>query len=102
MPLGAILIELKQVVSYRYLSHGDSMKIHDLTQIQAEMAEALWACDTTKDVDLFFQGLPAELKIEASAVLELMILSAIDEEVASMDHYPDAEEAIKKVAKKRK
>ena len=75
------------------------MKIHGLTQIQVEMADALWACDTKEDVDQFFRSLPMELRIEASTVLELMIIATIDEEVSNMTQYPLAETMIKKVRK---
>jgi len=78
------------------------MKIHGLTEIQIEMADALWACDTKEDVDQFFRSLPMALRIEASTVLELMILATIDEEVSNMTRYPFAEAMIKKVKKKLK
>ena len=54
------------------------IKINGLTDIQKSIADIIWACDSQDEVELFIQGLPANLKKDGRTVFELMKLAVWD------------------------
>ena len=75
------------------------MKIEGLTKQQVQICDALWACDTDDDMLIYIRSLPKRLQQEAAVLVDMMILEAIDEQVESMERYPDAEKLIARAKK---
>lgn len=77
------------------------MYLEGLTPLQVEIAEVLWSLGTSHECQLWLSTLPQYMRDEALVVMQLMLLAAVDEEVESMEYYPDAEAIIDKIRKDR-
>ena len=76
------------------------MRLEGLTDRQMMIADTLWSLNSTADCQAWLSTLPRSLRDEALVVMELMLLSSVDEYVEGMDHYPDAEDIISNIRKK--
>lgn len=73
------------------------MKLEGLTKLQSEIADVLWSLGSTEECQAWLNTLSPGVHKEAMIVMELMLLSSIDEYVDSMWEYPDAEAIIEKI-----
>jgi len=78
------------------------MKIEGLTPLQIEIADHLWSIGTVDQCQAWLETLSPAIRDEAMVVMELMMMSVLDDIVDGMTRYPDADAIIKKVQKKAK
>jgi hypothetical protein len=60
--------------------------IEGLTELQRDIADRLWALDTTAEINDYVAGLPRSLKREAWVVMTMII-------AAELDAYMEVEDA---------
>lgn len=70
------------------------MKIEGLTAEQVALLDEMWACDTLAEFEEFLETLDPAEKLEALRLQKMILLAALDEDVAKMQQYPDAERVI--------
>jgi hypothetical protein len=63
--------------------------IQGLSELQRELADQIWACDSQEAVQQFIAQLPRRLRPHAELVRELMIAAAIDQEMEVSDAVRD-------------
>ena len=71
-------------------------QLTNLTQRQKQLADLIWNCDSTEDVQQLIKNLPGEYRKEAQTVLAMIIIECIDEEVTDADHCEDARDLLLK------
>ena len=77
-----------------------ALEIRGLSQRQRVLADILWVCDSIPEVEQFIAALPTqELKQEAAALFNLMIVHTIDQCYDGMGSMDEAEAVIKRVSK---
>ena len=76
------------------------MKIEGLNDQQMMIADTLWSLNSMAECQAWLSTLPGSLRDEALVVMELMLISSVDEYVEGMDFYPDAEDFINNIIKK--
>jgi hypothetical protein len=65
-------------------------QINGLTQIQRELCDRLWECGSQEEVQTLISGMPKRLRREAQAMLAMIIIECIDEEITDLEHCEDA------------
>lgn len=70
------------------------MKISGLTASQVALLDEMWACDTIQEFEEFLETLDPQEKLEAARLQRLVLLEALDEDMAKMQQYPDAARVI--------
>ena len=74
------------------------MQINNLTQEQVEMLDFMWyELDTEEDYLNWYECLDSEQQAMADNLQRLVIIESIDEEMANMTRFPDAEKIIQKL-----
>ena len=63
--------------------------IEGLSELQRELADQIWACDSQEDVCEFIDRLPKRLRGQARVVHELMIAAVFDQQVEIDPHVQD-------------
>jgi hypothetical protein len=63
--------------------------IQGLSDLQRELADQIWQCDSQEAVQAFISQLPKRLRPHAELVRELMIAAAIDQEMEVSDAVRD-------------
>lgn len=53
--------------------------IQGLTELQRDIADRLWALDTTEDIEQYIATLPRSLKREAWVVMNMIIWAELDD-----------------------
>jgi hypothetical protein len=66
------------------------MQISNLTPYQVELLDAMWACDTLQEYEAFYELLDDEDKLLADNLQRLVILEALDEDMANESSFPEA------------
>jgi hypothetical protein len=66
------------------------MQINNLTPYQVELLDAMWACDTLQEYEAFYELLDDEDKLLADNLQRLVILEALDEDMANESSFPEA------------
>ena len=76
--------------------------INNLTDRQIALADILWECGDMHQVTRFIESLPSqEMMAEAETIVELMILSNIDNIIDGTRSLAAANDLIEKVKNKR-
>ena len=70
------------------------MQINNLTQYQVEMLDAMWACDTLDEYETFYNLLDAEDQLLADNLQRLVIMEALDEDMAAQTEFPEAKKLL--------
>lgn len=74
------------------------MQINNLTVEQVEMLDFMWnELDTEEDYLNWYDQLDSEQRHMADILQRLVIMESIDEEMAQMTSYPDANRIIRKL-----
>ena len=74
------------------------MQINNLTQEQVEMLDFMWyELDTEEDYLNWYECLDSEQQAMADNLQRLVIIESIDEDMAKMTRFPDAEKIIQKL-----
>jgi hypothetical protein len=60
---------------------NNTITIEGLSELQRELADQIWQCDSQEEVTEFIAQLPKRLRAHAELVRELMIAAAIDQEM---------------------
>jgi hypothetical protein len=68
--------------------------IEGFTPLQRDIADRLWELDSPEEVAAFMLSLPKNLRRTACVVHDMIIAASIDELVAKMPQYPEAEELV--------
>lgn len=55
------------------------IEIQNLTSIQRSLCDILWALDDQAEVDAFLKGLPQHLRQQAESMVEMIMLSMVDQ-----------------------
>jgi anaerobic glycerol-3-phosphate dehydrogenase len=63
--------------------------IQGLSDLQRELADQIWQCESQEAVQAFIAQLPKRLRAHAELVRELMIAAAIDQEMEVSDVVRD-------------
>lgn len=66
------------------------MRIDNLTTYQVELLDAMWACDTMEEYDAFYATLDEEDQLLADNLQRLVIMEALDEDMAAQTDFPEA------------
>lgn len=70
------------------------MKIYGLNDEQVALLDEMWACDTMEEFEEFLETLDPRERLEAARLQRLVLIEALDEDMAKMQQYPDAEKVI--------
>lgn len=70
------------------------MKIQGLTALQRDMADLLWACDSTEQVIELRNRLPKSLKVVLDQMLLMITVESIDEEVVNEEDCSQARDLL--------
>jgi hypothetical protein len=70
------------------------MQIRNLTPYQVELLDAMWACDTLAEYEAFYQLLDPEDQLLADNLQRLVIMEALDEEMAAQTSFPEANKVL--------
>ena len=74
------------------------MQINNLTQEQVEMLDFMWnELDTEEDFLNWYDCLDSNQQAMADNLQRLVIIESIDEDMAKMTRFPDAEKIIQKL-----
>lgn len=74
------------------------MQINNLTQEQVEMLDFMWnELDTEEDFLNWYECLDCQQQAMADNLQRLVIIESIDEDMAKMTRFPDAEKIIQKL-----
>lgn len=76
-----------------------NITIEGLSELQRELADSIWACDSQEDVGDFINSLSKRLRGQARFVHELMILAVVDNLVDNSTEYPQAQELLENISK---
>lgn len=76
------------------------MKIDGLTPEQVALLDEMWACETLADFEEFLETLDPSEKLEALRLQKMILLAALDEDVAKMQQYPEASKVILDIMRK--
>ena len=68
------------------------MKIENLSPLQSELADRIWACETPEQVTALFDSLPRSLLHDAYVVFHMIIWTWLDEQ--DVGDMPEAREVI--------
>jgi hypothetical protein len=63
--------------------------IQGLSELQRELADQIWACDSQEAVQQFIAQLPKRLRPHAELVHELMIAAVMDQQMEVDDRVQD-------------
>lgn len=63
--------------------------IEGLSELQRELADQIWQCDSQEEVAEFISRLPRRLRAQARVVHELMIAAVIDQHMEVTDAVRD-------------
>ena len=66
------------------------MQLNNLTPHQCELLDAMWACDSLQDYEEFYDLLDEEDQRTADILQRLIIMEALDEEMAAENSFPEA------------
>jgi hypothetical protein len=70
------------------------MQINNLTPYQVELLDAMWACDTLGDYEAFYATLDDEDQLLADDLQRLVLLEALDEDMAAETEFPEAKKLL--------
>jgi len=73
------------------------MKIDGLNKKQIKLLDYMWKIPTREELDQWLAELPDEDFRTCTLLLKMVMLEAIDEEVNSMDRFPEAIIALDKI-----
>jgi hypothetical protein len=65
------------------------IEIRGFTELQRDLADRLWQCNTTAELDEFIGGLPRSLKREAWVVQQMIIANELDSHMEVADEVRD-------------
>ena len=75
--------------------------IDGLNARQKVLADMIWACDTRAQINTLIRSLPTvQLQDEAKSIMEMMILATIEQCYDGISPMDEAEDVLKKIAKK--
>jgi hypothetical protein len=66
-----------------------TITIEGLSELQRELADQIWQCDSQEEVTEFISQLPKRLRPHAELVRELMIAAVFDQEMEVSDVVRD-------------
>jgi hypothetical protein len=66
------------------------MRIRNLTPYQVELLDAMWSCDTMEEYETFYATLDSEDQQLADTLQRLIIMEALDDDMAAETHFPEA------------
>jgi len=68
--------------------------VEGFSPLQRELADRMWELDSSEEVAAFMLSLPRSLRKPAQVVYDMIIAAALDELVAEMPQFPEAEELV--------
>ena len=74
-----------------------NMYLEGLTEKDCEILDTMWAIDSREDLNKYLATLNDSDFMRAATLLEMLKLSAVDDEVNAMDTYPEAEMMIRNI-----
>ena len=66
------------------------MEINGLTPHQVELLDAMWACESLEELEDFIKLLDPEDAAECERLQRMVLISALDEDLATQTEFPDA------------
>ena len=66
------------------------MRIDNLTPHQVELLDAMWSCDTLAEYEAFYELLDQEDQMMADNLQRLVIMEALDADMATQTEFPEA------------
>ena len=66
-----------------------TITIEGLSELQRELADQIWACESQEAVEAFIRALPKRLRPHAELVHELMIAAVFDQHTEVSDAVRD-------------
>lgn len=76
------------------------IQLDGLNQEQVELLDIMWSCETTDDFLDWKYSLNDRLQMQVDVLVQLLGMEIMEREIRAMDYYPDAENILKKLAKK--
>lgn len=77
------------------------IRLDGLNREQVELLDIMWSMDSTEDFLEWKYTLNRHLQREVDVLVQLLGLEIMEQQLEAMNgHYPDAEEILKKIAKK--
>lgn len=73
------------------------MFLQDVTAEDCRILDAMWALDTKEELNVYLASLSQSDFLRAITLIELVRLSAIDDEVNAMQTYPEAEAMLRSI-----
>lgn len=70
------------------------MEINGLTEHQVALLDEMWACDTMEEFEEFLDTLDPEERAEAERLQRIVLLEALDEDMAQQNEFPEARRVI--------
>ena len=70
-----------------------------LSKAQVAMCDLLWDIDDINEMELFLDTLDAANKKMAMTLIQMIVLADIDQQVNSMEEYPDARQLLNSIGK---
>jgi hypothetical protein len=68
--------------------------IQGLTQLQKELCEEIWQCNSEQEVLDLIRALPKNLRRQAQTLTNLIIIESIDDEITEAEHFDQARDVI--------
>ena len=75
------------------------MYLEGLTEQDVKILDTIWAIDTVEDLDRHLATLDAPTLQRTLTLIDMLQLSAIDDDVNAMETYPEAEEMLRNIMK---
>lgn len=73
------------------------MFLQGLTEEDVKILDAMWAIDSSEELQSYLNSLPSRKLQKALTLLEMVKLSSIDDVVEAMDTYPEAEMMLRNI-----
>ena len=70
---------------------GAIMRIDGLTDFDIQILDTIWAIETNDEINKYLATLNPDTRQRTLTLMELVTLSAIDDEVEQMVSYPEVE-----------
>lgn len=77
------------------------ISIHGLNKEQIRMCDRMWSMNTMSELTKWISRLPTEKELMARTLHEMMRQELLEEKLQKTEHYPIAEDLLKKIAKHR-
>lgn len=66
------------------------MEINNLTEHQIDLLNAMWECDSLEELEEYIATLSPEDSVECERLQRMVLISALDDDLATQTEFPDA------------